>query len=223
MHTAANPSSFVKMAIFDMDNTLLHRSFIHTAAAKLGFTATLERIIAEKHPAVVRTQLIAQLLKGRTQEELVDVVRSIAIVGDAATVIGSLMEKGYVCGIISDSYTCITGYVKEQLGMHFSCANVLEFAGGKATGVVSIPANFLRADDSDCLHDYCKCNMMHHMRSHYAISLENTLAIGDGVNDICMIQQAGTGIAFNATHHKVNEAADHIVDERSFMPVLGLA
>ena len=94
MHTAANPSSFVKMAIFDMDNTLLHRSFIHTAAEKLGFTATLERIIAEKHPAVVRTQLIAQLLKGRTQEELVDVVRSIPIVGDAATVIGSLMGLG---------------------------------------------------------------------------------------------------------------------------------
>ncbi|MBO9155254.1 HAD-IB family phosphatase [Chitinophaga sp. GCM10012297] len=223
MHTAANPTSFVKMAIFDMDNTLLHRSFIHTAAAELGFSEDLKRIIAECHPDVVRTQLIAQLLKGRTQEELTAVVRSIPIVEDAAAVVASLIGKGYVCGIISDSYTCITNYVKEKLGMHFSCANVLEFDNGRATGVVSIPANFLRAADSGCMNDYCKCNMMHHMRSHYAISLENTLAIGDGVNDICMIRQAGTGIAFNATNEKVNEVADHIVDERSFMPVLGLA
>lgn len=223
MHTAANPASFVKMAIFDMDNTLLHRSFIHTAAAEFGFKQELQQIIGECHPDVVRTQLIAQLLKGRTQEELVAVVQSIPVVEDAAAVVASLVEKGYVCGIISDSYTCITNYVKDKLGMHFSCANVLNFENGKATGVVSIPSHFLRMDDSGCMHDYCKCNMMHHMRSHYAISLENTLAIGDGVNDICMIRQAGTGIAFNATHERVNEAADHIVDERSFMPVLGLA
>lgn len=215
--------TFSKMAIFDMDNTLLHRSFIHTAAVQLGFSEQLAEIVAAGHPNVVRTQKIAQLLKGRKQEELIAVVQSIPVVEDAAAVVAELKRKGYVCGIISDSYTCITNSVKERTGMDFSCANVLEFEDDTATGTVSIPAHFLRLHGSDCQHDYCKCNMMHHVRSRFEIETANILAVGDGVNDICMIRQAGIGIAFNATHEGVNEVADIIVAERSFRHLLKVA
>lgn len=206
-----------------MDNTLLHRSFIHTAAAKLGFSEALVQIVAARHPDVIRTQMIAKLLKGRTGDELTGIVQSIPVVEDAAAVVAELKGKGYVCGIISDSYTCITNYVKDRLGMDFSCANVLEFKDNTATGIVSIPANFLRLHGSDCQHDYCKCNMMHHIRSTFDIETANILAVGDGVNDICMIRQAGIGIAFNATHEGVNEVADIIVAERSFRHLLEVA
>lgn len=214
---------FGKMAIFDMDNTLLHKSFIYTAAEQLGFTPQLTTIVKAGYSDVIRTQKIAQLLKGRTYDELIAVVQSIPLVEDAVRVIQALKDKGYVCGIISDSYTCITNYVKDQLGMHFSCANVLEFHDHIATGIVSIPANFLKLPDNDCTHDYCKCNMMQHVRGQYDIEMNNILAIGDGVNDICMVRKAGIGIAFNTEHDKLKEVADHIVDERTFMPLLGLA
>jgi phosphoserine phosphatase SerB len=214
---------FGKMAIFDMDNTLLHKSFIYTAADQLGFTPQLLAIVKAGYSDVIRTQKIAQLLKGRTQEELIAVVRSIPLVEDAVSVIRGLKEKGYVCGIISDSYTCITNYVKDQLGMHFSCANVLEFRDNIATGTVSIPANFLKLPDNDCNHDYCKCNMMQFVRGQYDIEMDNILAIGDGVNDICMVRKAGIGIAFNTEHDRLKEVADHIFDERTFTPLLGLA
>lgn len=214
---------FKKMAIFDMDNTLLHKSFIYTAADQLGFMPELRAIVSAGYSDIVRTQKIAQLLKGRTQDELIAVVRSIPLVGDAVNAVQGLKEKGYVCGIISDSYTCITNYVKDQLGMHFSCANVLEFRDNIATGVVSIPANFLKLPDNDCNHDYCKCNMMQHVRSQYDIEMQHILAIGDGVNDICMVRKAGIGIAFNTEHDKLKEVADHIFEERTFMPLLGLA
>ncbi|SIN64674.1 HAD family hydrolase [Chitinophaga niabensis] len=221
--TITDTQPFGKMAIFDMDNTLLHKSFIYTAADQLGFMPELRAIVQAGYSDVVRTQKIAQLLKGRTREELIAVVRSIPLVEDAVSVIKELKEKGYVCGIISDSYTCITNYVKDQLGMHFSCANVLEFQDDIATGVVSIPADFLKLPDNDCNHDYCKCNMMQHVRSHYAIEMQNILAIGDGMNDICMVRKAGIGIAFNTEHDKLKEVADHIFEERTFMPLLGLA
>ncbi|MRG48529.1 HAD-IB family phosphatase [Chitinophaga sp. SYP-B3965] len=214
---------FGKMAIFDMDNTLLHKSFIYTAADQLGFMPQLLAIVQAGYSDVVRTQKIAQLLKGRTQEELIAVVQSIPLVEDAVSVIRALKDKGYVCGIISDSYTCITNYVKDQLGMHFSCANVLEFEDDIATGVVSIPANFLKLPDNDCNHAYCKCNMMHHVRGQYDIEMHNILAIGDGTNDICMVRKAGIGIAFNTEHDRLKEVADHIFEERTFMPLLGLA
>lgn len=215
--------TFEKMAIFDMDNTLLQRSFIHTAAAALGFTDALRNIVAAGYPDVERTEKIAALLKGRSYQELMAIVESIPVVDDAAAVVKELQQKGYVCGIISDSYTCVTEYVKNKLKMDFSCANVLEFEENTATGVVHIPHNFRRLPESGCKHDYCKCNMMHHISSQFAIDTAHVLAIGDGVNDICMLSRAGTGVAFNATHHTVNEVADVIVDERSFRPVLEFA
>lgn len=214
---------FGKMAIFDMDNTLLHKSFIYTAADQFGFRPQLLTIVQAGYSDVMRTQKIAQLLKGRTKEELIAVVRSIPLVEDAVSVIKGLKDKGYVCGIISDSYTCITNYVKDQLGMDFSCANVLEFQDNIATGVVTIPANFLKLQDNDCHHDYCKCNMMQHVRGQYDIEIRNILAIGDGMNDICMVRKAGIGVAFNTEHDRLKEVADHIFDERAFTPLLGLA
>lgn len=215
--------TFEKMAIFDMDNTLLERSFIYTAAAALGFTEALQNIVAAGYPDAERTTKIAGLLKGRAYQELISVVESIPVVEDAAVVVKELQRKGYVCGIISDSYTCITEYVKNKLKMDFSCANVLEFDDNTATGTVYIPHTFRRPHGGDCQHEYCKCNMMHHISSQFAIDTANVLAIGDGVNDICMLSRAGTGVAFNATHQAVNEVADVIVDERSFRPVLEFA
>ncbi len=215
--------TFEKMAIFDMDNTLLQRSFIYTAAAALGFTDALRNIVAAGYPDAVRTEKIATLLKGVRHEQLIAVVESIPVVEDAAAVVKELQQKGYVCGIISDSYTLITEYVKNKLKMDFSCANVLEIDDNIATGAVYIPHNFRRLQNSDCQHDYCKCNMMHHIRGQFAIETADVLAIGDGVNDICMLSRAGTGVAFNATHESVNEVADVIVGERSFRPVLEYA
>lgn len=219
---------YSKMAIFDMDNTLLKSSFIHTAADALGFREKLVSIIGAGHPDVIRTRLIAQLLKGVKHQTLIDVVSSIPIVEDAAAVVSELKSKGYICGIISDSYTCITEFVKNKLKMHFSCSNVLEFTDNVATGEISIPYDFLRVDsEGRCPHDYCKCNMMHHVRSRFDIETSNILAVGDGVNDICMIRQAGIGIAFNATHEKVNEAAniivEQLIEQRSFKPLLEVA
>jgi phosphoserine phosphatase len=215
--------TFEKMAIFDMDNTLLERSFIYTAAASLGFTDALRNIVAAGYPDAERTEKIAGLLKGVSYQQLMAIVESIPVVADAAAVVKELQQKGYVCGIISDSYTCITEYVKNKLKMDFSCANVLVLEDDTATGAVQIPHNFRRLQNGDCQHDYCKCNMMRHISSQFAIDTANVLAIGDGVNDICMLSRAGTGVAFNATHHTVNEVADVIVDERSFRPVLEFA
>ncbi|MGX5817313.1 HAD-IB family phosphatase [Chitinophaga lutea] len=212
-----------KMAIFDMDNTLLQQSFIRTAAQRLGFTEALQEIAAAGYSATERTRKIAQLLKGSRYKELLVVVESIPVVEDAAAVVRELKKKGYICGIISDSYTHITEYVKNKLGMDFSCANELEFDGDTATGNVYIPANFRPAQAGDCAHEYCKCNMMRHISSCFSVNMEDVLAIGDGENDVCMISKAGTGVAFNATHLPLNEVADFIVSQRSFRPVLEVA
>ncbi|RAJ05069.1 phosphoserine phosphatase SerB [Chitinophaga skermanii] len=212
-----------KMVIFDMDNTVLTKSFIHTAAEQFGFKKELVTIITENNNDFIRTKKIAKLLEGKSFGDLIKVVESIPIVEDAAEVIKELKSKGYVCGIISDSYDCITNHVKNMLGMDFSLANVLEFSDSVATGEVKIPSQFLKNDVSFCGHDYCKSNMMNHILLQYDIDARNSIVIGDGENDICMIKQAGIGIAYNASSSLVNMVADVIVDQRSFAPLLEIA
>ncbi|HMH34146.1 MAG TPA: glycosyltransferase, partial [Puia sp.] len=109
-----------KMIVFDMDNTLLKGSFIHTAAERFGFKKELSEIIAQHKNDYVRTKKIAQLLEGRSFAELINVVESIPLVGDAVHVIRELQLRGYICGIISDSYQCITNHVKNLLGLDFT-------------------------------------------------------------------------------------------------------
>lgn len=212
-----------KMIVFDMDNTLLQGSFIHTAASQFGFKKELDDIITGHQNDYVRTKKIAQLLEGKTFAELIHVVESIPLIGDAVQVIRELQLRGYVCGIISDSYQCITNHVKNLLGLDFTLGNELEFNKSVATGQVKIPTQFLRDSFSICDHDQCKSNMMLHILQKFRINVNNTIAVGDGENDICMVRTAGRGISFNATALQIDSVADHIVKDHTLRPLLEIA
>lgn len=209
-----------KMVVFDMDNTLLRGSFIKTAAETFGFSQSLKKIIADNINPVARTKEIAELLAGKSFAELINVLESIPLLHDAAFVISYLKSKGYVCGIISESYHCITDHVKNLLGLDFSLANELEFDKSIANGNVHVPKQFMHTEKSACMHHYCKWNMLSYITSCFGISIHNTVAIGDGENDYCMIRHAGTGISFNATNPVINEVSDFIFNTDSLLPLL---
>ena len=209
-----------KMVVFDMDNTLLRGSFIQTAAEVFGFTPALKKITAENKNPVARTKEIAALLAGRSFAELINVLESIPLLYDASSVISYLKSKGYVCGIISESYHCITNHVKNMLGLDFSLAHELEFEKSIANGNVHVLRQFMHNDKSACMHHYCKWNMMSYMASRFGISIGNTIAVGDGENDYCMIRYAGTGISLNATDTIINDVSDFTFETNSLLPLL---
>ncbi|MFI5151718.1 MAG: HAD-IB family phosphatase [Chitinophagales bacterium] len=212
-----------KMIVFDMDNTLLNGSFIHTAASRFGIQKELGEIIATSHNSYLRTKKIAQLLEGKTFAELINVVESIPLIGDAVHVIRELQVRGYVCGIISDSYYCITNHLKNVLALDFSLGNELEFKKSVATGEVIIPSQFLRDRSSLCEHDQCKSNMLLHVLNRFGIGVDDVIAIGDGDNDVCMVKIAGRGVSFNSTSLHIDSVADHIIRDKSLKSVLDLA
>jgi len=212
-----------KMIVFDMDNTLLRGSFIHTAATEFGFKKELAAIISAKNNDYIRTKKIAKLLEGRTYAELIQVVESIPLIGDAVHVVRELQLRGYICGIISDSYLCVTNHIKNLLGLDFTLSNELEFKKSIATGEVKVPSQFLKDVSSLCAHEHCKSNMMVHVLNRFGIGVEKTIAVGDGENDICMIQLAGKGISFNSTNQFIDLVADHIIRDGSLTPVLKVA
>ena len=209
-----------KMIIFDMDNTLLEGSFITTAADEFKFRDELIKIVTEYSNPYTRTKSIARLLKNKSFDEILGVVDKIKIVDDASMVIRELKRKGYICGIISDSYDVVTNHVKNKLKMDFSIANELEFSKSIATGEVKVPSAFMKNKYSKCNHDFCKSNVLFELAEKYNIDIKNTIAVGDSENDICLIKESGIGIAFCSQNNYLNLVADRIIKEKSFAQIL---
>lgn len=215
--------SLKKIAMFDMDNTILRASFINTAAAEFGFKKELLDIVTNTNNPFIRTKLIARLLKGKTIGDLLALTDNIAVTPNLQEVIKELKHQGYITGIISDSYDCITNHLKNRFGFDFTISNELEFSKSIATGEVKIPSLFLLDDKSQCKHDYCKLNALISICDKYDVDLKNTFVVGDGENDICCIRKAGIGVSFCSTNYMVDSVADYIIKEPDFellLPIL---
>lgn len=214
---------FSKMVVFDMDNTLLQGRFIDKCAEVFGFKKELMNIRYSGDEAVILTKQIATLLKGKSISELISVADSMREVEGTKDVISELKKRGYITGIISDSYDCITNHIKNKLGMDFSLSNELEFSKSICTGEVKMPSFIFNNQNSLCRHSVCKTNALINILENYNIKRENCIAIGDSINDLCMIKEAGLGIAFCSKDELVNHHADIIISSPSFSELLNLA
>ena len=208
--------SLKKIAIFDMDNTILRASFIHTAANEFGFKKELINVVSDNNNAFIRTKHIAFLLKGKTIADLLAVVDKIEVTPNLSNLLKELKAQGYITGIISDSYDCVTNHLKNKFGFDFTISNELEFSKSIATGEVKIPSLFLTYDLSQCKHDYCKLNALIKICKSYDVDIKNTLFVGDGENDVCCIRKAGIGVSFCSTNGLADSVADYIIKEPDF-------
>jgi len=215
-----NLSGFHKMAVFDMDNTILKGRFIDACAKKFGFTAQLEDLRETETDSIILTKRIGLLLKGKTIDELLDVVHKIEMIDDIKEVVVSLKKKGYIVGIISNSYTLITNYVMRNIGADFAYANQMEFFEGRATGEVGMPFYFFGSPESICGHSYCKTNAMQYACEKYNVYFKNCIAIGDSKDDRCMVGHAGKGFAFCTTDELLKKMANKQINEQSFQSLL---
>ena len=209
-----------KMIIFDMDKTILHLSFINTLSNKFRFKNSLISIVSENNNPYTRTKLIAKLLKGLSIKQLLDTVDGIPVTDNFENVVKAFKNNGYICGIISDSYDCITNHILNKYRLDFSLANELEFSNGVATGEVKVPSVFLKNKKSNCNHDFCKANAMREIARRYKVELKNIIAIGDSESDICMIKNCGIGVSFCSSDDTLNIVARKVINERNFNPLL---
>ncbi|NML22650.1 HAD-IB family phosphatase [Pseudoflavitalea sp. G-6-1-2] len=214
---------FHKMAIFDMDDTILKGRTIDECARQFGFTAKLEDLRAQERDPIILTKRIGLLLKGRTIDDLLNVAAGIEMISDIKEVIAELKARGYIIGIISNSYTLITNYVKQQIGADFTYANQLEFFDGKVTGEVNLPSYFFGSPESPCGHAYCKTNALQHACDKYNVQLKNCIVVGDSRDDRCMIGHGGKGVSFRTKDELLKTIAGTNIMEESFQSLLELA
>jgi len=175
------------------------------------------------HEPYIITMQIAGLLRDVSLDELLRITDGIGIVAGLDEVIGTLKSRGYLVGIVSDSYDVVANFVKKKVGADFALANELEVMGGKATGEVRVPSFFIRGEKSRCNHGVCKSNALMHLSEKHGVSLADMIAVGDSEADICMVKMAGIGVAFCSDNKLLNAVADKIISEKTFKALLSFA
>jgi phosphoserine phosphatase len=128
----------------------------------------------------------------------VDTVRAqVRLTPGGRTLVRTLKRLGYAVGIVSGGFTCVTDDLVADLGLDHALSNTLEVVDGRLTGRV-LGRVVDRARKAEALREFAALE---------GLSMAQTVAIGDGANDLDMLEAAGLGIAFNAKP-VVREAAD---------------
>jgi phosphoserine phosphatase len=141
------------------------------------------------------------MLSGLEVGVLDEVYRDLQLAPGARTLIRTLKRLGYRFAIVSGGFAAVTDRVASDLGIDYTAANRLEFSDGRLTGRLL----------GDILDRAGKATALRRFAASAGIPIEQTVAIGDGANDLDMLAAAGLGIAFNA-RTAVREAADTAVN-----------
>ncbi len=204
-----------RLVQLDVDSTFIQQEAIELLAAKAGVLEEVSRITA----AAMRGELdFAQslvarvaLLQGLSEDSIVQVQQEITLTDGAAELVTLLHQQGHCVSLVSGGFTNILQPMVDAMKIDFYRANTLQVIDGKLTGKV-LGAIIDRAAKADALREFATA---------CGVDLSNTVAIGDGANDLDMMDIAGVSIAFNAKPI-VEAAADYAITEPSLRSVASL-
>jgi len=185
----------------DMDSTLIQCECIDEIADFLGLKQQISEITAramrgELDFSTSLTERV-QLLAGLDADLLERVyLERIQLTDGAENLIRTVQKHGWKVGLVSGGFTYFTDKFKSRLDLDFTRSNVLEIHHGKLTGAVL----------GDIVDAETKRRCLLEQADIYSIPMSQTVAIGDGANDLPMIQAAGLGIAFHAKPKVVEQA-----------------
>lgn len=181
-----------RLVVMDVDSTLIQDEVIELFAAHAGREPEVAEITARamrgeldfEESLHARVRLLAGL-----DESVIDKVRAeVRLTPGARTLIRTLKRLGCQVGVVSGGFTQVTDALREHLRLDFAAANTLEVTDGRLTGRVT----------GEIVDRAGKARLLRRFAAEAGVPLSRTVAIGDGANDLDMLNAAGLGVAFNA-------------------------
>lgn len=195
----------MRLIVMDVDSTLIRDEVIDLLAERAGCAHEVAKVTESTmrgeldFAASLRER--AALLAGLDAGVLDEVRSALRLTPGARTLVRTLKRLGYKCGVVSGGFTAVIKPLAEELGIDYVAANTLEVADGRLTGRVIEPI-VDREGKTAALRRFAQAA---------GVPLAQTVAVGDGANDLGMIGAAGLGVAFNAKP-VVRDAADTAVN-----------
>ena len=202
-----------RIVMLDMDSTLIEQEVINLLGQAAGKSSEIEAITDKAMAGDLdfKTALIERvsLLKGLDHNILSQVRDQISLTKGAKKLVDELHQQGHKVGVVSGGFIEVIEPILKSLKIDFYRANKLKIQDGVLTGEI----------DGPLIDSHAKRMALEEFADQEQVQLEQTVAIGDGANDLEMIKAAGLGIAFNAKP-KVAAAADTTISNQDLSTVL---
>ncbi|HUK48905.1 MAG TPA: phosphoserine phosphatase SerB, partial [Terriglobales bacterium] len=204
-----------RLVVFDMDSTLIQAEVIDELAKLQGVGEQVSAITA----AAMRGELDFRqsltrrvgLLRGLSAQRLQDLLHTVQLADGAERLISTLKLLGYKTAILSGGFNFFGRHLQARLGIDYVFANDLEIENGVITGRLA----------SEIVDGKKKAELLEVIAREENISLDQVVAVGDGANDLPMLNLAGMGIAFHAKP-LVRQSANHAVSHLGLDSILYL-
>ena len=194
-----------KLALFDMDSTLIQQEVIDQLAAAFGLgdqvSAITERAMRGELDFIESFTERLGLLSGLAESELDVVYQGLTLMPGAEILTANLSGAGVRLGIVSGGFSYFADQIGDRLGMDFVLSNTLECRDNHVTGRVIPPI----------IDGSMKRQTLNTEARALGVDLVETLAVGDGANDIPMLTASGIGVAHHAKP-RVRDAANHCLN-----------
>ena len=181
-----------RLVMLDMDSTLIVQEVIDLLAAKAGVaeevSAITQKAMAGELDFAQSLQARVSLLAGLNESMLSEVRGEITLTQGAEKLIQTLHSKGHKVGVVSGGFIDVIEPILKKLKIDFYRANKLQILNGELTGKL----------EGEIIDRAAKLKALVEFAKNEGVQMSQTVAIGDGANDLDMIESAGLGVAFNA-------------------------
>lgn len=207
----------MKLAVFDFDSTLMDGETLEFLAKEFGLQERIAAITKRAMDGEIDffeslTERVA-LLKGLEQSKVEKICKELPLMNGAKEIISELKKAGFKTVCFSGGFKTATIPARHILGLDADFANILHFKNGKMTGLVG----------GEMMFSSSKGEMLQTLQNLLGITSKDTVAVGDGANDLSMFKHANTRVAFCAKEVLKKEANVIITEKdltKAIQPIL---